>query len=45
MRGGWGGQVVGGGVSGGKPKAGYISIGLFGVSMSPRSTSHRPRQA
>ena len=23
----------------------YLLIGLFGVSMSPRSASHRPRQA
>ena len=31
---------------GGKPKAGlYHPIGLFGVAMSPRTTSHRPREA
>ena len=23
----------------------YLSIGLFGVAMSPRNTSHRPREA
>ena len=23
----------------------YLPIGLFGVAMSPRTTSHRPRQA
>ena len=23
----------------------YLPIGLFGVAMSPRNTSHRPRQA
>ena len=37
-----------GGVGGGgtwEAKAGlYLSIGLFGVAMSPRSASHRPRQ-
>ena len=37
-----------GGVSGGGEwEAGgrlYFTIGLFGVAMSPRSASHRPRQ-
>ena len=43
-RGGVGGGRVGGG---GKWEAGgglYPPIGLFGVAMSPRSTSHSPRQ-
>ena len=45
MGGGW----CEGGVSegaGGKPEAGYnyLSAGLFGAAMSPRSASHRPRQ-
>ena len=42
--GGWEGGGVGGG---GRWEAGgglYLPIGLFGVAMSPRSTSHRPRQ-
>ena len=35
--GGWrGGWEAGGGL--------YLPIGLFGVAMSPRSASHRPRQ-
>ena len=38
----------GGGVGGGgRWEAGgvlYLPIGLFGVAMSPRSASHRPRQ-
>ena len=34
--GGGGGWETGGGL--------YLSIGLFGVAMSPRSVSHRPRQ-
>ena len=34
--GGGGGWEAGGGL--------YLSIGLFGVAMSPRSASHRPRQ-
>ena len=31
---------------GGRERAGglYLPIGLFGVAMSPRSASHRPRQ-
>ena len=32
---GWGGWEAGGGL--------HRPIGLFGVAMSPRSTSHRPR--
>ena len=34
--GGGGGCEAGGGL--------YLPIGLFGVAMSPRSASHRPRQ-
>ena len=34
--GGGGGWEAGGGL--------YLPIGLFGVAMSPRSASHRPRQ-
>ena len=37
MGGWWGGLEVGGGL--------YLPIGLFGVAMSSRTTSHRPRQA
>ena len=33
---GWGGWEAGGRL--------YPSIGLFGVAMSPRSASHRPKQ-
>ena len=42
--GGWKRDGVGGG--GGWETGGglYLLIGLFGVAMSPRSTSHRPRQ-
>ena len=40
-----GGAGVGGG-SGWKAGGGlYLSIGLFGVAMNPRNTSHKPRQA
>ena len=41
---GWEGDGVGGG--GGWEAGGglYLPIGLFGVAMSPRSASHRPRQ-
>ena len=42
--GGWEGGGVGGG---GRWEAGgglYLPIGLFGVAMGPRSTSHRLRQ-
>ena len=37
----------GGGSGGGREDEGglYLSIGLFGVAMSPRTTSHRHRQA
>ena len=42
------GRVGGAGVGGGggwETRGGlYLSIGLFGVAMSPRSVSHRPRQ-
>ena len=40
----WEGVGVGGG--GGWEAGGglYLPIGLFGVAMSPRSASHRPRQ-
>ena len=34
--GGWGGWEAGGGLN--------LPIGQFGVAMSPRSVSHRPRQ-
>ena len=51
--GGWRGRVgwvegAGGVGGGGGWEAGgglYLPIGLFGVAMSPRTTSHRPRQA
>ena len=42
--GGWEGGGVG---RGGRWEAGgglYLPIGLFGVAMSPRSVSHRPRE-
>ena len=41
-------EVGGGGVGGGGRWEArgwlYLSIGLFGVAMSPRSASHGPRQ-
>ena len=44
----WGGWWEGGGVGGGGGwEAGgglHLPIGLFGVSMSPRNATHRPRQ-
>ena len=46
---GWGGWVEGGGVGGGGGWAvrGRLnpSLGLFGLTMSPRSASHRPKHA
>ena len=44
---GWGEWEEGGVGGGGGWEAGgrlYLPIGLFGVAMSPRSASHRPRQ-
>ena len=43
-----GGQEGGGVGSGDRWETGgglYLPIGLFGVAMSPRTTSHKPRQA
>ena len=47
---GWGGWVGGGGVGGGGggwAARGRLnpSLGLFGLAMSPRSASHRPKHA
>ena len=41
MGGGWGGVGVGGGWEAGGGL--HRPTGLFGVAMSPRSASHRPR--
>ena len=40
-----GGQEVGGGDGWEAGSGLYLPIGLFGVAISPRNTSHRPRQA
>ena len=42
---GWGGDGVGGG-EGWKARGGlYPPLGLFGIAMSPRSASYRPKHA